>query len=184
MSDMAANRLSGVICLVLLSVVVHCYPYGEAYKTVVKHPTNRGHFLSRYPYPDKEDGDSDDKPVALESVQEGSLLRSFYPRAFEESSNNGLGPSPEGADGQMPILSPANQKTVNSPYTWPTAIKRFPAQSVNVRIRRPFQSHFRAGDIANVRTVYEHGNSQTESEEQRFPATRPEGGADGDFPSR
>ncbi|XP_010892479.2 uncharacterized protein LOC105024315 [Esox lucius] len=184
---MAAKRLSGVISLVLLSLGVHCYPYHAVYKTgsAFKHPhyhQDQDHYSSHYPLPDKEDGDSDEWAAELQPAQAGSVRQPFYPGPFKQPTDNSPDSSPEEAAELIPVFSTAIQKTGSLRDPWPHAAKRVPAQWVDLRIRPLLHSNFQAGDIANVKSVYEHGNSLTESEEQRFPMTNHEGGVEGDFP--
>ncbi|KAL0963153.1 hypothetical protein UPYG_G00350410 [Umbra pygmaea] len=118
-------------------------------------------------------GESETEPIPHHRRQR---IASEYPLGGSAQPGN----SSEGVGELVPVFSKVIQKTaISRRHQHPANIKRFPSKWINRGIRPHPQSEFRAGDISNFESVFERGSSQSESEEQPFPLSLPEGVVEG-----
>ncbi|KAK6297760.1 hypothetical protein J4Q44_G00323430 [Coregonus suidteri] len=161
------------LLLVLLFCGVHCYPYQQAYRM--------GSFRLRAPSPhDPPDYD----PVAVDPSHSGPYSLSKLPGPVESGSDVGV--SSPSVQRSAPNSYKAAQKTAASPYLIPQAPEQtgcVPSGTTDPSILplrplcEPPPRKFQAGDISHFESVYEHGNSQSESEDQQFPLPEVEAGS-------
>ncbi|CAB1339849.1 unnamed protein product [Coregonus sp. 'balchen'] len=173
MGIMAAKCCAGGLFLVLLFWGVHCYPYQQAYKTgpVYRRPP------TLYGPP-------------VKPSQNDAYARYYFLTKQRDPTGSGSslpGPVESGhpiEGGSSPVVqSFALQKTAASPHLVPEQTRCVPAGTTHpstLPLRPLCESppiKFQAGDISHFESVYEHGNSQSESEDQQFPLPEVEAGS-------
>eukprot|EP00063_Salmo_salar_P086730 XP_014061565.1 PREDICTED: uncharacterized protein LOC106608248 [Salmo salar] len=169
MSIMASKCCAVGLFLVLLFWDVHCYPYQQAYRMGQVYPRTSTLY------------------GPLVKPSQSDTYTQYFLKHEPITSGSSL-PGP--VDSRSPIDGCSNLgsqclaplKTDASPYVIPQAPEQTGCRSAGLvypsylplpPLCESSPSKFQAGDISHFESVYEHGNSQSEFEDQRFPL--PEG---------